>query len=279
MTDAHLHLWDLAASPYAWLDSAPAGLRRTLAWEDARPLVASLGATRVILVQADDTRADTEHLQRTAGRIERGDDAVDRADVVAWMPLEDPGQVERLLDDRAAMAHVVGVRHLVHGEPDPGFLERDAVAASLARIAAAGLALDVPDAHPRHMAQVARLAESHPDLTIVMDHVGKPPLGDASAMSDWSRELSRIAAAPTTVAKISGLSTSGDGRYTDAVALAVDLFGPERCLFGSDWPIAPHPMDAGPARGLCEHIQQRYPDDAVQILSRTAERVYRRLGE
>ena len=129
ITDAHLHLWDLEASDYAWMQGAPA-LRRTGTWEQVGPALATLGTTRVVLVQADDTPGDTAHMQCTAERIEAGTAQVPamRADVVAWLPLENPAQVENLLGDAAFMQRVVGVRHLVHDEPDAGFLERPAVA-------------------------------------------------------------------------------------------------------------------------------------------------------
>lgn len=281
ITDAHLHLWDLEASDYAWMQGAPT-LRRTGTWEQVGPALATLGTTRVVLVQADDTPGDTAHMQRTAERIEAGTAQVPamRADVVAWLPLENPAQVENLLGNAVFMQRVVGVRHLVHEEPDAGFLERPAVAQSLRMIARAGLALDIPDAYERHMGQVARLAGAHPGLTVVLDHLGKPPLGDASAMRHWEQDLAPIAEQENTVAKLSGLATSGDGSLEQAVEVALALFGPDRLMFGSDWPIAPEPfdLDSGTSR-LLERIRQLSPADQAQILHGTAERVYKRAGE
>lgn len=124
ITDAHLHLWDLSARDYAWMDSTPQ-LRRDGTWDQVGPRLASLGATRVVLVQADDTPSDTSHLLRTAELIEHGSEDVPamRADVVAWLPLESPPLVEQLLGDAQFLQRVVGVRHIVHEEPDAGFLE------------------------------------------------------------------------------------------------------------------------------------------------------------
>ncbi|MBE9404296.1 amidohydrolase family protein [Brachybacterium sp. p3-SID1565] len=281
ITDAHLHLWDLEASAYAWTHRAPA-LQRTGAWEQVGPALAALGATRVVLVHADDTPGDTAHMQRTAERIEAGTAQVPamRADVVAWLPLENPAQVEHLLGDAAFMQRVVGVRHLVHDEPDAGFLERPAVADSLHLVSRAGLALDVPDAFARHMDQVVRLAHAHPELTLVLDHLGKPPLGDAPAMDRWRAALARIAACERTVAKVSGLATSGDGALEQAVDVALEQFGPARLMFGSDWPIAPTPFDLGSGTsGLLERLGQESEADQRQILHGTAARVYTRAGQ
>lgn len=277
VTDAHLHLWDLTRSPYTWLGSIPA-LHRTITWADARAGHEDLGITRVILVQADDTRADTANLQAEAARIEADPGPVHEADVVAWLPLAEPEQVAILLADAAGMRRVVGVRHLVHDDPDPLFLERPRVAASLDLLAAARLPLDVPDAYPRHMEQVLRLARAHPELTIVLDHLGKPPLGDTADMGEWEQKLRDIAAQPRTVAKLSGLATSGKGEFAPAVQIALDAFGPERLMFGTDWPIAPRPMDHTCGAGaLLAHLRRLLDaSDQEQILSGTAERVYRR---
>ncbi|UYG16649.1 amidohydrolase family protein [Brachybacterium huguangmaarense] len=277
VTDAHLHLWDLGASPYAWLDAHPA-LHRSFGWEDARRGHEALGVRRVVLVQADDTLADTQHLQRTATRIEAAGGQVSRADVVAWLSLADPERVGALLADPAAMVHVVGVRHLVHDDPDPGFLERPDVARSLDLLAGVALPLDVPDAYPRHLEQVVRVAQAHPDLTLVLDHLGKPPLGDAPGMARWEEQLRRIAAQPSTVAKVSGLATSGDGRFEEAVAIALEVFGPERLMFGSDWPIAPAPADHACGAGRLLGVLRGWePAAREMVLNGTADRVDRRL--
>src|SRR5699024_416428 len=155
-----------------------------------------------------------------------------------------------ILQDPARSRRVVGARHLVHDDSDPGFLDRPTVRASLSVLAERGLALDVPDAFPRHLPQPARVAEDVEGLTVVLDHLGKPPLGGEPAMDRWDGQLRACAARPRTVAKLSGLSTSGTG-YQDAaelrpaVELALEPFGPHRLLFGSDWPTAPRPFPLG----------------------------------
>ena len=284
VTDAHLHLWDLGASPYAWLAGAPAPLRRTVSIEDVRDELRALGVTRVILVQADDTAEDTAHLQATARAIEahaaETGAGIARADVVGWLPLTDPDTVRAALADPARTAHLVGVRHLVHDDPDPGFLDRPDVARSLDLLAGAGLPLDVPDAFERHMAQVVRVAQRHPGLTVVLDHLGKPPLGDASPMVRWREQIEVIAACPNVVAKVSGLATSGNGDFTEAVEVAVELFGPQRLMVGSDWPIAPTPLDLGSGFApLLTQVRMRDDVSVRAMLHGTAARVYRRLGE
>ncbi|MGY5763617.1 amidohydrolase family protein [Brachybacterium sp. DNPG3] len=282
ITDAHLHLWDRSGGGYGWLDRAPAALRRDARWEDVAPQLAAAGVERVVLVQADDTLADTRAMQAAAARIEAERGPVRRADVVAWLPLQDPAATAALLADPTAVERVVGVRHLVHDDPDPGFLDRPTVRESLALVAAEGLPLDVPDAFPRHLHQARRLAEEVDGLVVVLDHLGKPPLGDAEGMGRWAGQLTGFAAAPGTVAKVSGLATSGRGLAADddlraALDLALEAFGPERLLVGGDWPIAPVPFDlASGTRRVRELIDAWEEPVRAQLLGLTAERVYRR---
>ena len=296
VTDTHLHLWDLAESPYAWLAGAAPELRRTVEIDQVRSGLRELGVTRVVLVQADDTPEDTAHLQRTARAIEAHavetaqtaqtaeiagtGEGIARADVVGWLPLRDPVAVREALADPQRTDHLVGVRHLVHDDPDPGFLDLPEVAQSLELLAAAGLPLDVPDAFERHMAQVVRVAQRHPGLTVVLDHLGKPPLGVAPAMAHWQAQLEAIAACPNVVAKVSGLATSGNGDFAAGADLALALFGAERLMVGSDWPIAPRPLDlaSGFARVL-EHVRTWSEADVRAVTHETAARVYRRLDE
>lgn len=285
-TDAHLHLWNLDGPGYGWLEGAPAALRRSATWEEAAPQLTALDVTRAVLVQADDTLADTQAMQAAAARIEADDTPIRRADVVAWLPLEQPAQLAELLADPSALTHVVGVRQLIHDHPDPGYLDRPAVRESLARLAAAGLPLDVPDAYPRHLVQAAEVADAVEGLVIVLDHLGKPPFGDGEAMGRWERQLRDLSHRPHTVAKLSGLATSGIGAeqaphdLRRAVDVALEHFGPERLLWGSDWPIAPQPFDlAAGTTALRDLIGQLELIEQTQILRGTAERIYRRVGD
>lgn len=283
VTDTHLHLWELSSRGYAWLAGAPRALRRDARWEDTAGAHARLGVRRVVLVQADDTLADTAAMDAAAARIEADSGPVDRADVVAWLPLADPAAIAAFLADAVQRRRVVGVRHLVHDDPDPDFLDRPAVRESLGMLAAARLPVDVPDAYPRHLTQAARVAAEVQGLTVVLDHLGKPPLGDDAEMEQWEAQLRTFAGLPNAVAKLSGLSTSGQGdaapeNLPRAVELAMELFGPQRLMFGSDWPIAPEPFDLSSGTGpLLEVLDHLPAADRAEILSGTAERVYRRI--
>src|SRR5699024_5046459 len=124
VTDARVRRWDRGGGAYAWVSGAPESLRHDARWADTAAVHAALGVRRVRLVQADDTLADTCALQERAAGIESEPSPVDRADVVAWLPLDDPDATVEILQDPARSRRVVGARHLVHDDPDPGFLDR-----------------------------------------------------------------------------------------------------------------------------------------------------------
>lgn len=283
--DAHVHLWDPARSRYAWLAGAPAPLRRAFAPREVLPALRERGFDRLVLVQADDSREDTALMQDLARDIPREDPAIAAVGVVAWVPLADPVEVARLLADAAAMAHVVGIRHLTHDDPDPFFLRREEVGESLELLAGAGLPLDLPDAFPAQMAYLPQLAADHPDLTIVLDHLGKPPIGGhGGAWRTWQEMLAASALRENVVAKASGLATSGPAddaaARSEGIAAALEharsCFGATRLLYGSDWPIAPEAGDyAAAADQVLAHLGTWTEAEQDAVLGGTAARVYR----
>ena len=271
--DAHVHLWD-PADGYEWQREFgfDAGLRRPVTADEARSALDTVGVEQAILVQADDTRSDTDRMLAAAARPWV-------VGVVGWIPLEDPALAEAELDRRTAAPKLRGIRHLVHFDARADFLERPAVRSSLALVAQRGLAFDIPDAWPRHLAQARDLAAALPDLTIVIDHLAKPPFG-TDAWSAWSAELARVAEQRNAVAKVSGLHADGVAHSVDVVRpawdLALELFGPERLLYGSDWPMtAAGSGYASTWQQLATLIDELSPAEREAIYAGTARRVYR----
>ncbi|GHE78633.1 metal-dependent hydrolase [Amycolatopsis deserti] len=233
VVDTHLHLWDLTVSEYAWL---PPGspLHRTFTAEQARQELDAAGIATAVLVQAEDSEADTEFMLAQAGRHDW------IAGVVGWVRLDDPDTARRQLDRWQQHPAFRGVRHLVHDDPRADFLGLPAVRRSLAVLAERGLPFDVPDAWPRHLGQVADLAAALPELTIVVDHLGKPP-ADPAEFRAWLTTLRAVAAHPNTVAKVSGLQRPGEPLTVKsarpAVEAAFEVFGARRLMYGGDWPM------------------------------------------
>ena len=239
VVDAHLHVWDPARIEYPWLRALPA-LDRRLDTGDLDRQRGEVVVERIVLVEADCAPARREDevafLEEQAARDPRV------AAIVASAPLESGADCVAYLDRLAARPLVRGVRRLLQGEPDPAFCLRDGFVEGVRQAAARGLAFDACVRHPQ-LASVAELARRVPEATIVLDHLGKPPIR-ARALDPWRDDLAALAARPNAVAKLSGLTTEADpARWTEDdlrpyVAHALACFGPDRLLFGGDWPVS-----------------------------------------
>ncbi len=266
VVDAHLHIWDLERSDYAWLIPEYGPLYATYTPEQARAELEAAGIGAAVLVQAEDSERDTELMLEAAGRHPW------IAGVVGWVQLDEPPVAEEQLE------RLCGVRHLVHDDPRDDFLLLPTVRESLRLLAERGTPFDVPDAWPRHLAATANLAAALPELRIVVDHLGKPPFGGAD-WDRWRATLADVAARPNTVAKVSGLQVPGRPFTTDQVRpaweIALELFGPERLMWGSDWPITVLVGGYGHAWDVMSSlVAELSPDEQERILSGTATSVY-----
>ncbi|MDQ0030065.1 amidohydrolase family protein [Arthrobacter bambusae] len=297
MIDSHLHLWDLGPGagggmgpdgggpcaavghltggprPYAWLGPQHGGLFRSYGEEEARETLEAAGVEGVVLVQADDTVADTESMLAVADRDPWA------LGVVGWIPLEKPAHAEKELQRFLLSPAFVGVRHLIHDDPRDNFLELPAVRDSLRMVARYGLVFDVPDAFPRHLGHAVRLARALPELTVVLDHLGKPPLADAAAMDVWRSQFRALAELPNTVAKVSGLHLPGVP-YTAAGLRplwdeALEAFGPGRLMIGGDWPVSTLGAPYGRTlEVLLELVAELSTAEREDFLEHTAARTY-----
>jgi L-fuconolactonase len=273
--DAHQHFWDTARVPLPWLREEHAPIAGPYDPTDLEPLLRPAGVDRTILVQSACSDADTERMFEHA----EGHEWI--AGVVAWVPLEAPADTAARLEILGERPKLRGIRHLIHDEPDPHWIMRAAVLESLELVAARDLVLELPAVFPRHLGDVPALAQTFPTLTIVIDHLGKPPLGD-EALGDWAREIENAAAHANVAAKISGLNTAlscpdwSAADFEPAVRVALDAFGPERLLCGSDWPVA---LLNGDYRRVWTETRRTLdavaPHDQDQMLHGTACRLYR----
>lgn len=238
MIDAHLHTWDRSRSRYAWLDDAPERLRADHPLTAALDAVGRHGVERAVLVQADETLAETAYLLELAAVEPRV------AGAVVYLPLEAPdvvaAELPRLLED----PRFVGVRNLTHDRPDPDWLLGVDQRRSIETLERAGVPIDVLAVLPRHLENLARLAREHDGATFVLDHLGTPPVGGSDDDHRRWQDLLAEAALPNVVAKLSGIyrrSTPEQPVGADAMRAVLDtaleVFGAERLMIGSDWPV------------------------------------------
>ncbi|PRY52866.1 L-fuconolactonase [Knoellia remsis] len=273
--DAHLHLWDPALGVYDWITPDLGPLNRAFGADEARVVLSESGIDGAVLVQAADAPEDTEAMLTVAAANPWV------WGVVGWLDLEDPDGAARTIDEWSGEPHLRGVRQLVHDDPRPDVLDQPQVRRTLARLADSGLAFDVPDAFPRHLGQAASIARELPELTVVIDHLGKPPRG-SDAMADWERQLRDVASCDNTVAKVSGLGLAGVGSGVEDLRgvweVALDTFGPDRLMVGSDWPVSTlHGTYAETVAVLGGLVGELSPTEQEQVWWRTAQRTYRLL--
>jgi L-fuconolactonase len=284
--DAHQHCWDPAAVDYDWLGPELAPINRAMGFAELAPELDAAGVDYTILVQSADSRADTDYMFRVAALEPRV------AAIVGWVPLDHPDVVEVHLDELCGRPGFVGVRSLIHNQADADWLLRPRVQQGLRALAARGLTFDVVAVFPRHLQHVPVLAQRHPELRIVIDHLAKPPCTrDADQFRRWRELIVEAARGPMVHAKVSGLyPPHGDPTDWSATELgpvfdvALDAFGAERLMFGGDWPISV--LAGGYSRvwaALSELFAGLSADERAAILGVTAASFYRiparRLGQ
>ena len=199
IVDAHQHYWDPVRGDYGWLERG-SPLDRRFLLTDLRPLLASAGVDGTVLVQAAPTLAETDWLLDLAAR------SAHVLGVVGWVDLDLPAVSEQLAS--RCSDGLVGIRPMLQDLSDPDWILGWGREAGLRAVAEAGLAFDAL-VRPVGFDAIAQLAERHPDLTIVLDHAGKPPFGDPVAMSVWRSGIERLAALPNLWCKLSGFLTEG----------------------------------------------------------------------
>ena len=273
--DAHQHLWDPASGWYDWLAREPEILRRRFVFDDARGAIEALTVGGSVLVQAADHDGDTDAMLAEA----RANPLV--LGVVGYLALEQPARAAQRLDVLAGDDAFVGVRNLIHDQPDPDWLLRADVAEGLALVETARLPFDLVAVLPRHLEHVDYLSDRFPELTVVIDHLAKPPVG-TDRRQPWRELITRAASNPRVVAKLSGLYRQGDGPpATDDdirpwIADAIEVFGPDRLMLGSDWPVAEIAGGYLPVTGSVIRVvgDLLAPRDAARVLAGTATEVY-----
>ena len=270
--DSHQHFWRVSRGDYGWLNDEVKPLVRDFMPEDLEPLLRRAGIDRTVLVQAAATEAETDFLLDIAARTPFV------AGVVGWLDMDADGFAGRLAHYRAN-PHFVALRPMLQGLDDDAFILRPRVLDNLRRVAESGLAFDILT-FPRHLPHVARALEAVPGLRAVVDHLSKPPIA-AGGLDPWAADIAAIAAFPNVSCKVSGMVTEARADwaledlapYVDHVATC---FGPDRLLFGSDWPVATLAAEYGEVAHAARALLGRRfgPEDMDKIFGLNAASFY-----
>lgn len=276
LVDSHHHVWDLSVRDQEWITGdALAPIRRNFSLDDLAPEARAAGVTATVLVQTVTIADETPEFLALAAHS----DLV--AGVVGWTDLTRPDAADRLAELRQLPGgrRLVGIRHQVQGEVDPQWLLRPDVRRGLAAVAAAGLAYDLI-VLPHQLPACIKAAREHPELTFVLDHLGKPPIA-SGALEPWAADVRALADLPNTVCKLSGLVTEADlSAWTvddlrPYAGTVLDAFGPDRLMFGSDWPVcrlaATYAEVVDVARQFAESLSD---SERAELFAGTATRVY-----
>jgi L-fuconolactonase len=273
--DSHHHFWDPDRADYPWMTDELASIRRAYGPDDLRPLIAREGFERTIVVQTRSSIEETEEFLATAA----AEPFI--GGVIGWLDLTGPAVADEIARLRAGPGgdQLVGVRHQVHDEPDPAWLGRPEVRRGLGAVALAGLTFDLL-VRARELPAALEVARALPDLRFVVDHIAKPPIATGE-LEPWAGRLRTLAALPNVTCKLSGLVTEADwSSWTTAdlrpyAAVVLEAFGPERLMFGSDWPVcllaASYERVVEAARELLDDLSE---DERTRVFGGTAMEVY-----
>jgi len=273
IVDAHHHFWDPGRAEYPWMTDDLAAIRRPFGPDDLRPLLAASGVARTVLVQ---TRSSLDETREFLAVAEATDFV---AGVVGWVDLTAPdvGATLRELRAGAGGRLLVGVRHQVHDEPDAGWLLRPEVRRGLRAVGEAGLVYDLL-LRPRELPAALEVVRELPDVRFVIDHLAKPRVRDG-ADPEWAERLAPFSDLPHVRCKLSGLVTEADwsawrpGDLAPYFRRALGWFGPDRVLFGSDWPVC---LLAASYAQVLEALERALPASSRDaVLGATARAVYR----
>jgi L-fuconolactonase len=270
--DAHQHFWHYSAAAYPWIGAGMERLARDYLPDDLAPELAAAGIDGSIAVQARQSLEETRwllDLARSNPRI-RG--------VVGWVDLRS-ADVAAQFDEFAAEPRLVGVRHVVQDEPDPRFLLDADFVRGLERLAPAGLVYDLL-VYPHQLPAAVELAGLLPGQPFVLDHLAKPRIRDGE-IAAWRRDLQALARHANVSCKLSGLVTEAAWRqwrpedFRPYLEAALEAFGPERLMFGSDWPVCLVAADYAEVVGLCrDFVAALSATEQTNIWGGTAARVY-----
>ena len=271
--DAHHHLWNYDTEDYAWIGPEMNVLRRDFMPADLHIEMQQAGVDGAIAVQARQTLQETEWLLSLAAPNDfmRG--------VVGWAPLIDAA-VSDDLQRLAAQPKLKGIRHVLQDEPDDFYMLRNDFNAGITQLRRFNLVYDVL-IFDRHLPQTIQFVDRHPDQVFVIDHIAKPRIREG-LLSPWRENLKELARRSHCFCKLSGVLTEADWQnwrpegihpYLDA---ALDAFGPNRCLFGTDWPVLLLADSyAGWVATVKNFVSRLSSTEQARVLGGTAAEVYR----
>jgi L-fuconolactonase len=270
--DSHQHYWNPDLLTYSWMPPGPHPLRRIYLPADLEPTLEQNQFDGSVVVQAAQVPEEAAWLLNLAAQHKS------ILGVVAWVDLKD-ANIGKVLDNLQKHPKFVGVRHLIHDEPDVRWMLQPEVVRGLKELERRRVPYDLL-LRPPHLPYVPALIEKAPDLPMVVDHLAKPYIKEG-IFEGWAQDMERIAKHPKLYCKVSGMITEADHQnwkaeqLTPYVQHVLKLFGFDRLMFGSDWPVC---TLAGTWKQVLAAFTQALgaqdADERAKILGSTAAKFY-----
>jgi len=258
--DAHHHVWDLSVRDQAWLTGDYNRIRRSFSMDDFIPELSAAGMSGAILVQTQEMLEETEEFLDLAAEHD------EIVGVVGWLSLDDPDAMNHVA---RYLAHpnghwLVGVRDMVQSIEDPQYLLRPQVIANLQALGERGITFDLLT-RPPQLAAAVEVVRAAPETRFVMDHLSKPDIA-AAQFADWADQMTALAASSNVAMKVSGMVTEATWdewsveTFQPYIAHVLNVFGPDRCMFGSDWPVCLAAATYAEVVQIAEHATAGLPE-------------------
>ena len=232
--DSHHHFWKYSTDEYGWIEDEMKAVRRDFLPAELEKEIEGAGINGVVSVQARQTLEETEWLLRFSEKHDfiKG--------VVGWVPLIST-DVGEYLSTLRSFTKLKAVRHVVQGEPDDDFILREDFNEGIRKLKECKLSYDILILE-KHLPQTIRFVDMHPDQIFILDHIAKPRIRE-NLIEPWRKNIRALAERGNVYCKVSGMVTEADyGKWTDEQLrpyfnAVLEAFGPERLMFGTDWPV------------------------------------------
>ena len=270
--DSHQHFWHYNPTEHVWMTDRMTVLKRDFLPGELQPLLASSGFDGSIAVQA------RQNLEETRWLLELAASHPFIKGVVGWVDLRSPdlpAQLERF----SKHPKLVGVRHVVHDEPDDEFMLGPDFRRGIASLAEFGLTYDLL-LFPKHLPVAVKLVEEFPGQPFVLDHIAKPGIAEGR-ISPWRENLQLLAEFPHVCCKLSGMVTEAKWHHWQErdfhpyLEIVIAAFGPERVMIGSDWPVCTLSGDyLSTLHIVTDYVRRFSPEVQAAILGANCARFY-----
>ena len=271
--DSHQHFWRYNPEEYDWSDDPMSALRRNFLPADLKPELEASGFDACVAVQTRQTLEETRWLLQLA------EDNRFIAGVVGWVDLRAENIHDQLAEFSKSL-RLVGIRHIVQGEPDDRFLLRTDFLRGIAALEEFSLTYDIL-IYPRHLPTAIEFVQRFPKQLFVLDHLAKPFI-QAQTIEPWASHIRELAKFPNVFCKVSGMVTEADWKswkpahFKPYLEIALESFGPDRLMIGSDWPVCKVAGSFGQVTSLVNDLLEDYPNDVLDsIFGSTAQRFWR----